>query len=88
MTNDITYFSRLSCNGIGFIFYSNLQGLVMKFLKRDMNNMKIYEKLELLEKSYREMKEIILMRKEDKIVITIGSGKEAQKIILNDDAVK
>jgi hypothetical protein len=60
----------------------------MKFLKRDMNNMKIYEKLELLEKSYREMKEIILMRKEDKIVITIGSGKEAQKIILNDDAVK
>lgn len=53
-----------------------------------MNNMKIYEKLELLEKSYREMKEIILMRKEDKIVITIGSGKEAQKIILNDDAVK
>jgi hypothetical protein len=78
MTNDITYFSLLSCNGAGFVFYSNLQGLVMK----------IYEKLELLEKTYREMKEIILMRKEDKIVITIGSGKEAQKIILNDDAVK
>ena len=50
--------------------------------------MKIYEKLELLEKTYREMREIILMRKEVKIVITLGSGKEAQKIILNDDAAK
>ena len=58
--------------------FSHLQGLVMK----------IYEKLELLEKSYREMKEIILLRKDIKVVITIGSGKEAQKIILNDDAVK
>ena len=50
--------------------------------------MKTYEKIELLEKTYLELKEMILLKKDDKIVITIGSGKEAQKVIISDDASK
>lgn len=50
--------------------------------------MKTYEKLELLDKTYRELKEMIALKRDDKIVITIGSGKEAQRIIISDDASK
>jgi hypothetical protein len=47
--------------------------------------MKTYEKIQLLEKTYLELREMILLKKDEKIVITIGTGKETQKVIISDD---